>query len=70
MIMLSLWSRSTIPNSWTLLQVIVVDVENRDATAWQNLTSYDGGLSGWRLLWDRWCPIPQLRCALGALNLL
>jgi hypothetical protein len=28
---------------------------------WQNLTPYDGGVSGWRLLWDRWCPIPSLR---------
>ena len=44
-------------------QVIVVDVEDRDASVWQNLSAYDGGVSGWRLLWDRWCPIPSLRCA-------
>ena len=42
-------------------QVIVVDVEDRDASVWADITSYDGGLSGWRLLWDRWCPIPSLR---------
>ena len=43
-------------------QVIVVDVEDRDDSMWHNLTPLDGGLSGWRLLWDRWCPIPALRC--------
>lgn len=43
--------------------MIVVDVEDRDASVWQNLSAYDGGVSGWRLLWDRWCPIPSLRCA-------
>ncbi|EIE18912.1 patatin-domain-containing protein, partial [Coccomyxa subellipsoidea C-169] len=43
--------------------VIVVDVEDRDDSVWHNLTPIDGGLSGWRLLWDRWCPIPALRCA-------
>ena len=42
--------------------MIVVDVEDRDASVWQNLSAYDGGVSGWRLLWDRWCPIPSLRC--------
>ena len=41
--------------------VIVVDVEDKDASVWRNLTSYEGGISGWRLLWDRWCPIPSLR---------
>ncbi|KAK9814559.1 hypothetical protein WJX72_007850 [[Myrmecia] bisecta] len=41
--------------------VIVVDVEDKDDSVWHNLTAYDGGLSGWRLLWDRWCPIPSLR---------
>ena len=41
--------------------VIVVDVEDKDASVWRNLSAYDGGLSGWRLLWDRWCPIPNLR---------
>lgn len=44
-----------------VLQVIVVDVEDRDDSVWHNLTPIDGGLSGWRLLWDRWCPIPALR---------
>jgi hypothetical protein len=43
-------------------QVIVVDVEDRDDSVWHNLTPIDGGLSGWHLLWDRWCPIPALRC--------
>ena len=42
-------------------QVVVVDVEDRDDSVWHNLTAYDGGLSGWRLLWDRWCPIPAFR---------
>ncbi|KAK9808186.1 hypothetical protein WJX73_006212 [Symbiochloris irregularis] len=41
--------------------VVVVDVEDRDDSVWHNLTAYDGGLSGWRLLWDRWCPIPAFR---------
>lgn len=41
--------------------VIGVDVEDRDQSAWHNLTPYDGGLSGWQLLWYRWCPIPALR---------
>ena len=40
----------------------MVDVEDRDDSMWHNLTPLDGGLSGWRLLWDRWCPIPALRC--------
>lgn len=44
--------------------VIVVDVEDKDASVWRNLSAYDGGISGWRLLWDRWCPIPSLRCSL------
>ena len=43
------------------LQVIVVDVEDRDDSVWHNLTPFDGGLSGWRLLWDRSCPIPRFR---------
>ena len=47
---------------WRAAQVIVVDVEDRDASVWADITSYEGGLSGWRLLWDRWCPIPSLRC--------
>ena len=49
------------PLAW-VLQVIVVDVEDRDDSVWHNLTPLDGGLSGWRLLWDRWCPIPSFRC--------
>ncbi|GIL50015.1 hypothetical protein Vafri_6357, partial [Volvox africanus] len=43
--------------------VIVVDVEGRDDLGWRSLTPYDGGLSGWRLLWDRICPIPGWRFA-------
>ena len=35
----------------------------RDASAWHEITPYDGGISGWQLLWDRWCPIPSLRYA-------
>lgn len=46
------------------VQVIVVDVEDRDDSVWHNLTPLDGGLSGWRLLWDRWCPVPSLRCCI------
>ncbi|RMZ52451.1 hypothetical protein APUTEX25_000030, partial [Auxenochlorella protothecoides] len=41
--------------------VIVVDVEDRDQSAWHNLTPYDGGVSGWQLLWDRWCPVEAWR---------
>lgn len=38
--------------------VIAVDVENRDVSAWSNLSMpVEGVLSGWRILWDRWCPI-------------
>ena len=44
----------------TMVAVIVVDVENRESE-WHDLTPYEGGLSGWRLLWDRVCPIPYLR---------
>lgn len=44
--------------------VIVVDVEAKDDLGWSSLTPYDGGLSGWRLLWDRWCPIPSWRTQL------
>ena len=33
--------------------VIVVDVEDEDYLAFRNLTPHDGGLGGWRLLWDR-----------------
>ena len=46
------------------LQVIVVDVEDRDDSVWHNLSPFDGGLSGWRLLWDRYCPIPSWRYGL------
>lgn len=38
-----------------------VDVEDKQSGAWHTLTPYDGGLSGWRLLWDRLCPVPSLR---------
>ena len=41
--------------------VIVVDVEDRDQSAWHNLTPTDGGVSGWQLLWDRWCPVERWR---------
>ena len=41
--------------------VIVVDVEDRDESAWHNLSVHDGGVSGWQLLWDRFCPIPSWR---------
>ena len=50
--------------------VIVVDVEDKDASVWRNLSAYDGGISGWQLLWDRWCPIPASgaqRCKFGYL---
>ena len=40
-----------------------VDVEDKTSNAWHTLTPYDGGISGWRLLWDRLCPIPTLRWA-------
>ncbi|GLC44977.1 hypothetical protein PLESTB_001747900 [Pleodorina starrii] len=46
--------------------VIVVDVEGRDDMGWRSLTPYDGGLSGWRLLWDRLCPIPRWRFTAAA----
>jgi predicted acylesterase/phospholipase RssA/CRP-like cAMP-binding protein len=39
--------------------VIVVDVEDRDQSAWDNLSQTDGGISGWQLLWDRWCPVKK-----------
>ena len=41
--------------------VIVVDVEDRDQSAWHNLSSTDGGVSGWQLLWDRICPVERWR---------
>ncbi|KAL4530592.1 hypothetical protein Ndes2526B_g02061 [Nannochloris sp. 'desiccata'] len=41
--------------------VIVVDVEDRDQSAWDNLSQTDGGISGWHLLWDRWCPVEKWR---------
>ena len=34
-------------------QVIVVDVEGKDDSGWRNLMPFDGGVSGWQLLWDR-----------------
>lgn len=36
-------------------------MEDKQSGAWHNLTPYDGGLSGWRVLWDRYCPIPSWR---------
>ena len=33
--------------------VIVVDVESKDDSGWRNLMPFDGGVSGWQLLWDR-----------------
>lgn len=41
-----------------------MDVEDRDDSVWHNLSPFDGGLSGWRLLWDRYCPIPSWRYGL------
>ena len=41
--------------------VIVVDVEGKDDSEWRNLMPFAGGVSGWQLLWDRWCPIPSWR---------
>lgn len=32
-------------------------MEDKQSTAWHGLTPFDGGLSGWRLLWDRVCPV-------------
>jgi lysophospholipid hydrolase len=42
-------------------KVIVVDVEDRDDSAWRELKPFKGGLSGWKLLWDRVCPFSSLR---------
>jgi predicted acylesterase/phospholipase RssA/CRP-like cAMP-binding protein len=39
--------------------VIVVDVEDRDQSSWEDLSSTDGGISGWKILWDRWCPVKK-----------
>jgi len=39
---------------------IVVDVEDKEGP-WKSLQCYDGGVSGWKLLWDRWCPLPSLQ---------
>ena len=47
---------------------VQADVEDKQSGAWHNLTPYDGGLSGWRVLWDRYCPIPSLRFAGGSPN--
>ena len=40
---------------------IVVDVEDKDQYAWENLSSTEGGISGWKLLWDKICPFNYLR---------
>lgn len=40
--------------------VIAVDVEDRNVSPWSNLSMpVEGVLSGWQILWDRWCPIPS-----------
>jgi predicted acylesterase/phospholipase RssA/CRP-like cAMP-binding protein len=40
--------------------IIAVDVEDRDVSAWSNLAMpVEGVLSGWQIMWDRWCPIPS-----------
>lgn len=44
-------------------KVLVVDVEDRDDSAYREVTPIHGGVSGWRMLWDRLCPFPRLRCA-------
>lgn len=41
-------------------------MEDKQSGAWHALTPYDGGLSGWRLLWDRFCPVPAWRSTAGA----
>lgn len=44
------------------MHIAQVDVEDKATnTSWANMTPYDGGLSGWHLLWDRLCPVPQWR---------
>ena len=49
-------------------QVIVVDVEGKDESGWSALTSkLDGGVSGWRIFWDRtlgWL-VPSWRSGAG-----
>ena len=45
-------------------KVLVVDVEDRDDSAYREVTPIHGGVSGWRMLWDRLCPFERLRCAL------
>lgn len=42
-------------------KVLVVDVEDRDDSAYREVTPIHGGVSGWRMLWDRLCPFPRLR---------
>ena len=37
--------------------VIVVDVESKDDSGWRNLMPFQGGVSGWQLLWDRWAVV-------------
>ena len=43
--------------------VIVVDVEDDDYLAFRDLTPRDGGLGGWRLLWERVDPLAGARAA-------
>jgi len=40
---------------------IVVDVEDKDQYAWNKLSSTEGGISGWKILWDKLCPFKSLR---------
>jgi lysophospholipid hydrolase len=42
-------------------KVLVVDVEDRDDSAYREVTPIHGGVSGWRMLWDRLCPFERLR---------
>lgn len=49
-------------------QVIVVDVEGKDESGWSALAStLDGGVSGWKIFWDRtlgWL-VPSWRSGAG-----
>ena len=44
---------------------IVVDVEDEHYAAFRSLTARDGGLGGWRLLWERVSPFARGRKALA-----
>jgi lysophospholipid hydrolase len=45
--------------------VIAVDVEDDDYLAFRDLTPRDGGLGGWRLLWERVDPLAGARATLS-----